>query len=290
MGVAFGLAAALCWGLADYNAAVASRMTGSFRVVLGFHLVATLILGVIVVATGALDGFDASSIWKFAWVGALGALSYLVFYKALEIGPISIVSPIISAYAAVSLVLAVIVLGERLSTGQTIAAVVVIGGVILASSDLGQLHRIERRQALGLVLAIATAIAIGGFVFGNAYYAAGYGWLVPIFLSRGFATVFLLLASLTTGSWRFPDRSLRLFGLIVLLAVVDTGGYVAFNLGAERAETSVVSAASAPYAVIPILGGVFLFHERPAPVQWLGIAHASSAASSFSAWRRRVRQ
>lgn len=271
MGVAFGLAAALCWGFADFNAAVASRMTGAFRVVLGFHIVATVILGVIVVATGALDGFDPADLWKFAWVGALGALSYLTFYKALEIGPISILSPIISAYAAVSLILAVLVLGETLTAGQLVAAIVVLGGVVLASADLRQIHRIERRQALGLLLAFVTVIAIGAFVFGNAYYAIDYGWLVPIFLSRGFATVFLIILSLRDGSWRFPERSPKLLGIIVLLAIVDTAGYVAFNLGAERAETSIVSAASAPYAVIPILAGVLLFKERPSPIQWLGV-------------------
>jgi len=270
VGVAFGLAAALCWGLADYNAAVASRLTGAFRVVLGFNLIATVILGVIVVATGALAGFDPADLWKFVWVGALGAISYLTFYKALEIGPISILSPIISAYAAVSLILAVLVLGETLSTGQIAAVVVVMLGVLLASSDLRQVHRIERRQALGLVLAIVTVVAIGAFVFGNAYYAIDYGWLLPIFLSRGFATVFLIAISLRNGSWRFPDRSPRLLGLITLLAVVDTAGYVMFNLGAERAETSVVSAASAPYAVIPIVAGVLFLHERPAPIQWAG--------------------
>ncbi len=272
MGVAFGLAAALCWGLADFNAAVASRMTGAFRVVLGFHIVATVILGAVVLATGALADFDPADLWKFAWVGALGTLSYLTFYKALEIGPISILSPIISAYAAVSLILAVLVLGESLTTGQLIAAIVVMGGVLLASADLRQIHRIERRQALGLVLAFVTVIAIGAFVFGNAYYAIDYGWLVPIFLSRGFATVFLLALAFRDGSWRFPERSPRLLGIIVLLAVVDTGGYVAFNLGAERAETSIVSAASAPYAVIPIVAGVLLFKERPSPIQWLGVA------------------
>ena len=84
--------------------------------------------------------------------------------------------------------------------------------------------------------------------------------------------MFLLALSLRDGSWRFPERSPKLLGIIVLLAVVDTGGYVAFNLGAERAETSIVSAASAPYAVIPIIAGVFLFKERPSPIQWLGIA------------------
>lgn len=272
MGVAFGLAAAFLWGLADYNAAVASRLTGAFRVVLGFHVVATIALGVIVFATGALASFDPADLWKFAWVGALGGLSYLTFYKALEIGPISVLSPIISAYAAVSLVLAVAVLGESLTRGQLVAVVVVMLGVLLASSDLRQVSTIERRQSLGLILAFVTVIAIGAFVFGNAYYAIEYGWLVPIFLSRGFATVFLLAISLRDGGWRFPDRSPRLLGLIVLLAGVDTGGYVMFNVGAERAETSIVSAASAPYAVIPIIGGVLLFHERPAPIQWLGVA------------------
>jgi len=272
VGVAFGLAAAFLWGLADFNAAVASRMTGAFRVVLGFHIVATVILGVIVAATGALDGFDPAGLWKFAWVGALGVLSYLTFYKALEIGPISIISPIVSAYAAVSLILAVIVLGERLTTGQLAAVLVVMLGVLLASSDLRQIHTIERHQLLGLALAFVTVVAIGSFVFGNAYYAIDYGWLVPIFLSRGFATVFLLLLSLRNGTWRFPDRSPKLLAIIVLLAIVDTGGYVAFNLGAERAETSIVSAAAAPYAVIPIVAGVLVFHERPVPIQWLGIA------------------
>lgn len=272
MGVAFGLAAAFLWGLADYNAAVASRLAGAFRVVLGFHVLATIALGIIVVATGALAGFDPADLWKFAWVGALGALSYLTFYKALEIGPISVLSPIISAYAAVSLILAVLVLGESLTSGQLVAVVVVMLGVLLASSDLRQMRTIERRQMLGLTLAFVTVIAIGTFVFGNAYYAIEYGWLVPIFLSRGFATVFLLAISLRDGSWRFPDRSPRLLGLIALLAAVDTGGYVMFNVGAERAETSIVSAASAPYAVIPIVGGVLFLHERPAPVQWLGVA------------------
>ncbi|MCC6791803.1 MAG: DMT family transporter [Thermomicrobiales bacterium] len=272
MGIAFGLAAALCWGLADYYAALASRRTGAFRVVLGFHIVATIALGIVVAATGALAGFDPADLWRFAWVGAIGSLSYLTFYKALEIGPISVLSPIISAYAAVSLILAVIVLDESLASGQLVAVLVVMLGVLLTSSDLRQVRTIERRQTAGLVLAFVTVIAIGTFVFGNAYYTIEYGWLVPIFLSRGFATVFLLAISAHNGSWRFPDRAPRLLALIALLAAVDTGGYVMFNIGAERAETSIVSTASAPYAVIPVIVGVLFLHERPAPVQWLGVA------------------
>jgi len=37
------------------------------------------------------------------------------------------------------------------------------------------------------------------------------------------------------------------------------------------ADTAVVAAASAPYAVIPVVAGVLFLHERPTPVQWAGV-------------------
>jgi len=37
-----------------------------------------------------------------------------------------------------------------------------------------------------------------------------------------------------------------------------------------------VAAAASPYSVVPILMGVFLLAERPARVQWVGIAFVVS--------------
>ena len=116
---------------------------------------------------------------------------------------------------------------------------------------------------------------IGVFVYGVAYFSADYGWLVPIFLARGFSTLFLVAVSLRGGEWRFPDRSPRLVTMIVLIAVVDTLGYVAFNFGVRHADTSVVATAAAPYAVVPIVAGVLLLHERPRATQWAGIGSSS---------------
>ena len=56
-----------------------------------------------------------------------------------------------------------------------------------------------------------------------------------------------------------------------LIAVVDTLGYVAFNFGVRHADTTVVATAAAPYAVVPIVFGVMLLHERPRWAQWAGI-------------------
>ena len=60
--------------------------------------------------------------------------------------------------------------------------------------------------------------------------------------------------------------------MIGVIAVVDTIGYVAFNFGVRHADTSIVATAAAPYAVVPIVAGVALMHERPAPTQWTGVA------------------
>jgi drug/metabolite transporter (DMT)-like permease len=272
MGILLGLTAALSWGLADYFAALASRRTGSFRVVLGFHLSAMVLLVALVLVTGeSLGDVSGDDLAWLAFVGVLGGLSYLAFYRALAIGPISIVSPIVSAYAAVTVVCAVVIGGERLSAGETAAIVVVIVGVLLASSDLAQMRSLERVALLGILLALATAVVIGVFVYGVAHFSAEYGWLVPIVLARGFSTLFLLAVSLRGGEWRFPDRSPRLVATIVGIAVVDTLGYVAFNFGVRHADTSIVATAAAPYAVVPIVAGVTLLHERPRTTQWAGI-------------------
>ncbi len=272
MGIALGLMAALSWGLADYFAALSSRQTGALRVVLGFHLVATALLGLVVLLSG--DGIsDVGSrdfVW-FAFLGVLGWLSYLAFYRALAIGPISIVSPIVSAYAAVTVICAVLISNESLNAGEAVAVGVVLLGVLLASSDLAQLRALERLAAIGIILALGTAVLIGAFVYGVSYFSDEYGWLVPIFLARALSTVFILGTAVQAGEWRFPLRSRGLMLMIAFIAVVDTAGYVAFNFGVRHADTTIVATAAAPYSVVPIAAGVLLMQERPSRGQWIGI-------------------
>ena len=202
MGIALGLGAALSWGLADYFAAVASRRAGALRVVLGFHLAALIPLTVLVLATGALARVSVAEVWVLVGVGAVGWLSYLAFYGALAIGPISVLSPIVSGYAAVTALLAVAFAGSHLSAMQAVAVAITIGGAMLASADVKEILRakLRRRSVLGVVLALCAMVLLGAFVFGVSYYRRRIGWLGPIFLARGFATLFLLGHVLATSA------------------------------------------------------------------------------------------
>jgi drug/metabolite transporter (DMT)-like permease len=271
VGIALGLAAAVSWGFSDYCATLASRRTGALRVVLGFHVISIAILAIAVAATGALDDVTVEQMLVFLGLGFAGWFSYLAFYRALTIGPISIVSPIVSGYAAVAVILAVVILGESLNGGETAAVVVAFSGVVLASTDLAQIRTAERAQMLGIVLAVLTMVSIGGFVFGISYYSNDLGWLAPIFLGRIFTGFLIALTAIRGAQWRFADRSRSLLGLIAAIALLDTAGYIAFNVGVRNADTSLVATAAAPYAVVPVVLGVAILHERPAPIQWLGV-------------------
>lgn len=274
MGIALGLGAALSWGLADYSAALASRKVGATRVVLGFHLLALIPLAVLVLATGALANVKADQLPVFVLLGAVGWLSYLAFYGALAIGPISVLSPIVSGYAAVTVVLAVVITGEGLSLGEAAAVAVTISGAMVATArvgEAGERHRHDRRAALGFALALIAMALLGGFVFGVSYYHRTIGWLAPIFLARAATTLFLLAQASVTGGVRAALLPRNLLPAAAALALLDTGGYVCFNVGVRHAATSIVATASAPYALVPVLMGVTLLHERPAPSQWAGV-------------------
>ena len=135
-----------------------------------------------------------------ALTGAIGAGAYLAFYRALAIGPISIVSPVVSGYAATTVVLALILLDERLSALEAGAIALTVGGVMLASSDLGSARARESARLQGVLLALLAMVTLGGFVFGIAYYADDLGWLLPIFLGRAATT--LVLAAVLAGDLR----------------------------------------------------------------------------------------
>lgn len=183
-------------------------------------------------------------------------------------------SPIVSGSGAVAVVLAVIILGERLSPLATAAISITILGVALASADVrGIWSGAWRRSAAGgFMLALCAMVLFGAFVFSLAYYEKEFGWLAPIFLGRGFAMLFLAAHAITARQLAFPERTPALLSMLGFIALVDTGAFVLFNLGAGLGDTAVVAAASSPYSLVSIAMGVIILAERPTSVQWLGVA------------------
>ena len=131
----FALAAALSWGLADFLGAVSTRRVGLLLTMCTGQVVTLVVLG-FVAATLRSDNVHLSwgELAALVLSGILGAASYAGFYRALQLGPVSLVSPVFSAYAAITVLLAVVVGQESLAAAALAGIAATLGGVILASA------------------------------------------------------------------------------------------------------------------------------------------------------------
>jgi drug/metabolite transporter (DMT)-like permease len=268
-GLLFGLGSALCWGLADVVATVTSRRAGVLRSQLAMQAIGAVALTPVLLVAPRTGRLDLLQILMFAGLGLLVSVAFLAFFRALQDGPIAIVSPIVSAYAVVVLLLAVLFLGERPSPGQLTGIGVTIAGVVLTSADLRELR--APRMGRGVVLALVALVGFGITLFAIGRAVRELSWFLPSYLIRVFAIPPLVMLSAARRTWPWQVRGGGVLGMLALLALLDTTGTLSYGLGTSRGLTSVVATAASAYALVPIAFGVLVFRERFSPNQAVGI-------------------
>ncbi len=274
----YGLAAALGWGLSDLWAAISGRRIGSGRTVVVAQVAAAVVVTVLVlIVRPDLSGVPSVAPWLVP-NAFLGAAAFATLYKGLQLGPIAIVSPVLASYAVVPVLLSVVLLGESLGGWEVVGVVVTIAGAALTSTDPKALLAGTRTKSAGLPWAIASTLLFGVATYIMGWAAKEAGFLPSLWFGRlTMTTVFLVAAfvvwvrSRSAGEAR-ASVAPSMLRLAVLVGVMELVGTISYARGAEVGLISIVTAASATYPLIPVLGGVVLLHERPVPTQYLGIA------------------
>jgi drug/metabolite transporter (DMT)-like permease len=272
--VIFGLAAALGWGCSDLLAAIGSRRMGSRATVMVAQIVGLLCFGLLWLVTTPEWGVPARDVAILLGSGCFAGIAYFTAYRGLELGPVALVSPIASAFAAVTVLLAVVVLGESLGPILLSGVVLTIVGVVLASTDLRRFEVEAKRHRRGLPYAFAAMVGFGVAAFVSGSLAKNYGWLPPVALSRVGSVILITAVTLAMrgrergGMRRISPRNL---GIAAAAGVTDIIGVVAYSRGSELGLISIVAAVSATFTLIPVAGGILLFSERPAPNQLVGL-------------------
>ncbi len=267
----FGLAAAVGWGLADFFGALSGRRIGAIGAVMSGQLLSAVFMTALLIVTGESLEPLRSNIWLLVLNGAVAAFAYTTHYKALELGPVAVVSPIGAGYAVVGVALAMLVLGERPSALALTGAGIAVVGVALVSTDLEKLRQGIQNHVPGLPWALAAAIGFGvaGFLLG--WISDRAGWIPGLWGSRVAQIAFYLPLVVV---FRRELSHLRPgFGLwVALLAgAADLLGVVTFSAGSERGLNSIVLAASAVFPLIAVTLSVIVFKERIVANQVVGI-------------------
>lgn len=301
-GIAFGLVAALCWGVADFCARGSSRTGGTFLTLFYVEIIATLgllllnmPLWLISFAHATLGLVVLAILINLAILGGAALL-----YRAFAIGALALVSPIAARFAAVTAVLSLLT-GERANPLQLVGIVLTVAGVTLASTvpassaDDKASHALAtdghtgRRLAPGLAEALLAMLVFGVCYWALRYPVAALGGTTTVFIAKVADMIVLLLIALIgllVARWRVhgtgakgehmpwyairqPGRAFWLW--VAPVALLDTAANVAYNLGITVSLTAVVSVISSLFSAVTVMLAWVFLHERLACWQWAGV-------------------
>jgi drug/metabolite transporter (DMT)-like permease len=264
------LIASLLWGTADFLGGQASRRHPAAMVAFVGQATGLVALALILV----FHGVDAKAIVPGVFTGLLGAVAVLCFYRALAVGTMSIIAPIVATSVIVPVLWGVLD-GERPGTLQWIGIVAALTGVILASSEPG--GKAENAK-LALKLAVVAAIGIG-FSLVALDRAAEHDALTGVATARAVATPILLGVVL----YRRAKAPVSAWPTFALVGLLDTAANSAFAIATTSGLLSLVSVVGGLFPIVTVALAYFLLHERLHKIQRAGVLLALAGIPLISA-------
>jgi drug/metabolite transporter (DMT)-like permease len=273
--VLLALASSATWGIADFAGGLVARRlpTVALTVLSQAAGFAALLVGFAILG----GGLDWGSWGLGLLAGFGGGIGLAAFYKALSLGTMSIVSPLVACGALVPFGLS-IATGERPSALAVTGAVVALSGAVLASLEERRAPASERARAIAL--AAVAAVALGLFT-----YFLGLGSREGSALSTlvGARTGSLSLLLVLALSLRAPLRIGRRWLLpVAAIGLCDVAANALFALATGHGLLALVSVLGSLYPVVTVLLALAILHERLTRVQTAGIAVALAGVAALS--------
>jgi drug/metabolite transporter (DMT)-like permease len=284
-----GLSIALLWGGADISASLATRHLSSVSTTVLAQGSAFVLLLALTWFTQS-DDFFAFPSWEACLttlgvgivLGLLSTVTYLLMYRSLQCGPLSLVSPILSANGALTMIQALCFFQNPL----TLASVI---GLSVIGTGLGLATGLARRPAWqqmctrwwqsGIPWAVLALIGLGELNFGLAAISQVSDWFSLLFWARWFALVFLVVWVLLTRLALHPCSTQppapRAWSWSILwtmsAGVSELLGVWLYSMSTRQASVALISLVASLSSLFPILVGICGFRERLSLTQGIGM-------------------
>jgi drug/metabolite transporter (DMT)-like permease len=265
--VALALAASLLWGVADYLGGSAARRHAVLAVVTVTQLSGIASIA-IVMAVRAEAPPPLWSLWPALAAGLMGVFVLITFYRAMAVGVMSIIAPILATSTIVPVAVGV-ALGERPSPAQWAGIVAALVGVMVLARAPGDPRTSAHDARLGIILGLLATTVLGvQLVALDA--AADVDALWAVFVSRAVTTVCVCAAALVAR----PAMPGRAVPLIATVGVIDTAANVCFAIAVSTGLLSIVAVLSALYPAVTTALAFVLLGERISRTQKAGVGVA----------------
>lgn len=275
LAIGLGLLAAASYGAADFFGGLASRKANPIRVT-GIALFIGLLF-LLIVSIFLQPEFSNQTILFGVLAGICSGLALTMFYAALALGPISIVSPLTAVAGAVLPVIVDVWLGQSLGTFTVLAIIIIVAAAGLVSVVPSKKVPLPSLKALFLSMGGGAGFA-GIFIFLDQTPADS--GIAPLVVMRIVGVAMLGVAVFFLNR---RDRRLErpkdtfpkiLIGMIAISAVLDVSANLFFLIGTREGVLAIVAVVTSLYPIGTVALARIVLQEKLANLQWIGVGLA----------------
>ncbi|HEY5294993.1 MAG TPA: EamA family transporter [Gaiellaceae bacterium] len=260
------LGSSVVWGAADFSGGSLTKRLPAFAVTVVSQAAGFVALLVAVAVRGHVD---SRSLALGIVAGLGGGAGLAAFYRALSLGTMSVVSPLVACGAVVPFALAVAT-GERPAVLAAIGALCALGGAVLASLEERRSSSADRSRAV--VLAVVAALSLGLFVYFLGLGSREGDALSALVGARiGSLGVLLALAGARRAPLKLPRSSLL---AVMAVGLADMTANTLFAVASGHGLLALVAVLGSLYPVVTVLLAHMLLGERLTRTQKFGIGVA----------------
>jgi drug/metabolite transporter (DMT)-like permease len=269
----YGLLAAIAWGASDFLAAKASRRKNPEAVALFASTIGALGYLLIYIVNSGNEKWNLTGLLYAAVAGISIEIGLLLFYKGLVAGPVSIVSPVGSAYPLITTLIVIVFFGGVLRFMDILGIIIVVGGIVIASRML-PFKKSQNLVTRGVLYGFLTFIfwGLGYAMLGQAVSKIGWQKATLIDIFSGLIALLVIIIFTLDQKLRknmafanFTDK------YILTVAIIQLLGGVIFSYGLAHARSiAVITTISASYPALTILLALKYFGEKKSLVPLIG--------------------
>lgn len=269
-----GLGGMLGWGSADFFAKKSVDKFGHLKTYFFMLLVGGIAIVFLIPLFGLQMNFTTSDFVLMAFCALFYIGGYLFFYKALEVGTVSVVSPLISIYPLFTILVSLLLFNQRLVGLQIPAVIIIMFGAILISIDLDELKKQKFNLKLGVKETLVAVVLFGLFYYPITEYLVDHGrnWfslnLVIRLFSISFLALFMFIRKEKINVFR---KNKDLFFLIILIGLLDVFGYMSNNYGFSIGDAVIVTPIASCVSLVTVGLSIVFLKEKPKLLQILSI-------------------
>lgn len=239
--IIFALISYFTWGIGAFVEAMVARKLNSYSLIFwGFILSALTLSFYAFFQTTFLNFLTPDILTLNIILGAVLIAGSIIYFEAYKITNRAIVGTIAQSFPAVTVILSLIFLNEKVSIYQTIAIITIFAGMFLSVFDINEFRRNTFSINKGFLFAIIAMVCWGAYFAFIKIPINKLGWFWPNYFSFLLFPLIFIYMRIKGIRLEKPTKNKALFLIIISTVLVRVAEF-SYNFAISKGLVAIVA-------------------------------------------------